>query len=654
MGQGKTVCLVGHTGSGKTAILAALLKQAGVRDELALDATREEKERGHTIDLRCGGFESGGSRFTLIDTPGGDEFVEEMVKGIAVADLSLLVVNGEKGVEVATERGWELSGAAGRPAAVFVNHMDGETADVLRVIEELGERLTGTFLPLQLPIRDGGRFVGVVELLTKRAVHFADKGKRDVPAELEATVEQWRGRLLEEISGVDDDLMMKFLEDEEISADELQAALRTGVASGKLFPVLCGAATDASGIALLQSSLEAWLPGPTGGDAGTRAVVFNLDNDPYLGRLCYLRVVEGTLHEGKSFIDLGSERKVEVRDIYEFQGTRQVRVPEAALGDVVAIGKAEELVLGTTIASSAGAAPYEMIPFPRPVFSRTIVPKSQSDVEKMSAALKELGSAKATVEVARDPVTKELILWGMGDVHLGVFIERMKNRYNVSLDTQRPRIPYKETIRKTATAKYRHKKQTGGRGQFGEVELRIEPLKDGEFRFVDEIKGASIPGQYIPGVEKGVVEAMEAGNLARFPVTNVTAAVFDGSYHPVDSSELAFKLAARNAFREAYDKAGPVLLEPIMAIDVRIPEEFTGEVVSDLNGRRGRILGMDPEGRTTTVRAEVPLAEVQSYALDLKSLTQARGSFQMHPLKYQPVPGNIQEKVIAEARQDAE
>jgi elongation factor G len=643
------VCLAGHTASGKTETVAALLKQAGVAGEITLDASHEEKERGYTIDMHCACYDAAGTAFALLDTPGGDEFVEEMVKGIAVADLTLIVVHGEKGLEVAAERAWEHAGEAGRPTMLLLTHMDGESVDVQALIAGMEERLGKALVPLQLPIYEGGAFTGVIDLLTGQAVRFADKSKKEIPAELADTVSSLRGKLLEEASTTDDALMMKFLEDEEITQEELGTALAQGIAGGTVFPVLCGAPPSGMGIALLKAALERFTPEPAFEGSGTRAVVFNLDNDPYLGRLSYLRVLTGTLQEGKNLIDLGSQHKVEVRDLYAFEGTKQKRVSDAGVGQVVAMGKAEDLAVGSTLASSGDAEPHAMIPFPRPVFPRAITPKSQSDVEKMSSALKELASAKVTVEVSRDPVTKELILWGMGDIHLGVFIERLKNRYNVELDAHRPRIPYKETIRKKAEAKYRHKKQTGGRGQFGEVVLRIEPLKDEEFQFLDEIKGASIPGQYIPGVEKGVVEAMESGNVAGYPVTNLAAAVFDGSFHPVDSSELAFKLAARNAFRAAYDSASPVLLEPVMALDVRIPEEFTGEIVSDLNGRRGRILGMDPEGRFTTVRAEVPLAEVQSYALDLKSLTQARGSFQMHFLKYMPVPQQIQDKVVAEA-----
>jgi elongation factor G len=389
--------------------------------------------------------------------------------------------------------------------------------------------------------------------------------------------------------------------------------------------------------------------------AHPRVVVFNLANDPYLGRLAHVRVLEGVLHEGKGLVDVASGHKVEIRDLYGLDGTKQKRVPEASPGEVVAIAKADHVALGATLAMDADAKPFGMMAFPRPVYSRTIVPKTQADVEKMSSALKEIAGTKATIVVERDPVTKELTLQGMGEMHLSLVIDRLRNRYNVSLETRQPRIPYKETIRRKAEAKYRHKKQTGGRGQFGEVYLRLEPYTgEGGFKFVDEIKGASIPGQYVPGVEKGVIEAMEEGHLAKYPVTNVLAAVFDGSFHPVDSSELAFKLAARNAFREAFDNAEPCLLEPVMTVNVRVPEENTGDIISDMNGRRGRILGMESAGRTTLVHAEVPLSEMQSYALDLKSRTQGRATFQMEFARYQPVPSNVQEKVVAQAHAEEE
>jgi len=641
---------VGHTGCGKTTLAVALMKQAGVKDPIELDPSQEEKDRGHTIDMGFGALTVEGTAITILDTPGGDEFVEEMYKGVPVADLSLLVVSAEKPVEVVTERAWEITGGAKRPTAILVNQMDRENADFAKAVESLRDHFEGKLLPIQLPIRDGGEFTGIVDLLASRAVSFADKSKREIPSDMAEAAQQARSQLIEEVSTLDDELMMKFLEDEAISDEDVSSTLAGGVASGELVPVLCASAEAGLGLDLLTKTLLRLIDRADGGGVA-RAVVFNLASDPYLGRLTYVRVLDGKLQEGKHFVDVASGSRVDIRDLYALDGTSQKRVPEAEAGAIVAIGKVEDVALGTTIAASQDAAAFEMPAFPRPVYSQAIVPKSQADVEKMSEALKDVAGTKATIEVGRDPVTKEMLVHGMGDVHLSVFTERLKNRHNVSLETHQPRIPYKETIRKKAEARYRHKKQTGGRGQFGEVELRIEPFAEGSgYQFLNEIKGASIPGQYIPGVEKGVLEAMEAGNLAKYPVTNVSVAVFDGSFHPVDSSELAFKLAARNAFRDAFAQAGPCLLEPVMAVSVRVPEEYTGDIISDLNGRRGRILGMDPAGKVTVVRAEVPQIEMQSYALDLKSRTQGRATFQMEFAKYSQVPGNLQDKIIAQAQ----
>jgi elongation factor G len=654
MGRAINICLVGHSGCGKTTLAVALMRNAGVKEQISLDDSQEEKDRGHTVDIGFGAYSIGDVSVSLIDTPGVDEFIEEMYKAVPVADVTLLVVNAEKGVEVVTERAWEITGASKRPTAILINQMDKENANFDNALAALRAHFEGKFLPVQTPIYEGGAFAGVVDLMEERAVHFSDKSKKEIPADLLAAAAHARGALLEEVSAFDDELMMKFLEDEPISHIELTAALSTGVAKGELMPVFCASAAEEKGLSLLSKAFVSLAsPEERATGAFTRAVVFNLANDPYLGRLSYARVLEGTLREGKPLIDVGTGSRVDIRDLYVLEGTKQKRVPQVEAGRIVALGKTEGLSLGATIASEQDAPGFEMPEFPRPIYSRAIVPKSQADVEKMSEAIREISTTKATIEVDRDPVTKETIVHGMGDVHLSMFIDRLKNRYNVSLETRQPKIPYKETVRKKAEAKYRHKKQTGGRGQFGEVVLRVEPYtNESGYRFIDEIKGAAIPGQYIPGVEKGVLEAMEEGNLAKYPVTNVSVAVFDGSFHPVDSSELAFKLAARSAFRAAFDAADPCLLEPIMSVQVRVPEEFTGDIISDLNGRRGRILGMDPAGKVTIVRAEAPLVEMQSYALDLKSRTQGRATFQMEFAKYQQVPGNLQQKIIAQSQQE--
>ena len=654
MGQARNICLVGHSGTGKTTLAAALMRKGGVKEQITLDASQEEKDRGYTIDMGFGSFTAKDATVTLLDTPGGDEFVEEMYKGIPVADLTLLVVSSDKAVEVVTERAWDVIRAGKYPAAILVNQMDRESANFDAAVDSLREHFEGTILPIQLPIIEGGKFIGVVDLDSNHAVYFADKGKKEIPAAMADAVAEARAALLEEVSAVDDELMMKFLEDEAISEAELSAALAKGVSQGEITPVLCSSATEEKGLDLLIRAFTGIVADKqVEPSAPTAAIVFCLSNDPYLGRLSFVRVLQGTLQEGKALMHVDTGSKVDVRDLYGFEGTKQKRIPQASAGQIVAIAKLTDLKIGDTIGANQSIEEFTLPEFPKPVYSRTIVPKSQADVEKMSEALREVSQAKVTLRVERDPVTKEQIMEGMGDIHLSTFLDRLKNQYNVHLETNRPRIPYKETIRKKATARYRHKKQSGGRGQFGECELRLDPF-DGGYQFLDEIKGASIPGQYVPGVEKGVIEAMEEGNLAGFPVTNVSVAVFDGGFHPVDSSELAFKMAGRHAFRDAFDKANPTLLEPVMTVDVRVPEEFTGDIISDMNGRRGRILGMDPAGKVTIVHAEVPLSEMQSYALDLKSRTQGRATFQMEFARYQAVPANVQDKVIAEAKQNEE
>ncbi len=653
MGQRKNICFIGHSGAGKSTLVTALLRKSGIKEEIVLDSSDEEKAHGYSIDMGIGACTWNGEKITMLDTPGGDEFIEEMYKAIPVADLSVLTVNGEKGIEVTTERGWELSGGKQLPTIVFVNHMDKENTNFDDVVSSLRNQLEGKFIPIQVPIRQEKEFVGVVDVIANRALYFDDERKKTVPADLQQDVSELRNSLIEEIASIDDELMLKFLEDEEISVSELSAGLRKGVADGAVTPIVCGVASQDKGIRPLMNALVDLAPESKENKEGPcSAIVFNLSTDPYLGRLNYVRILQGILKEGETYYDISRNEKIEIRDLHTFDGTKQLPATQGESGEIVAIGKLKDLRVGTTIASEKDTAPFLLADFPKPVYSRTIVPKSQADVGKMSSAMRELTTSKVTLRLERDTVTKEMILWGMGSIQLSVFISRLKNRFNVSLDTRRPAIPYKETITKKATARYRHKKQSGGRGQFGEVELRIEPTQRGKgFEFVDEIKGASIPGQYIPGVEKGVVEAMVEGNLAKYPVTDVLVAVYDGSFHPVDSSELAFKLAARNAFREAMDQAQPCLLEPLMSLEVRIPDEYTGDVISDLNGRRGKILGMEPVGRATVVRAEVPLIDSQSYALDLKSISQGRATFQMQFLKYHQVPANLQEKIISKSKE---
>ncbi len=608
--------------------------------EATFDESPEERRRGYSIDLAMGACQWKGTQVTILVTPGLGEFAEEIYKGVVAADLAVLVVSAEKPVEVVTEQAWTILEQLDRPTMVFVNMMDKPDVDPDNVLRELREQLGDVFWPVQLPMGVGSELNGVVGLLG---------GNDSVPDELQSRLDEAKSSLLEEVATFDDALVEKVLADEEIDEKEFTSALRMGIESRGIVPVVWGSAETGVGVPQLLEHVLGFAP-ERNYPQEPRLRVFSMTMDPYLGKLSFARVLGKEVREGASLVNVRSGEKVQLRDIMAHKGTKLERVEAAGEGDVVALTKLEDLVLGDTLAGSAEAEPEPEIPFPKPVFSRAVAPKAQADEEKMSMVLRDLVTTKVTLGYRRDPVTKEAILSGMGDLQLDVLAERLSNRYGVDVEYRVPKIPYRETIRKEATAQHRHKKQTGGRGQFGEVHLRIEPLERGEgFQFVDETKGGVIPQQFIPGVEKGVREALEVGIVAGYPVEDVRAVVFYGQYHPVDSSEMAFKIAARTAFKAAAEQATPTLLEPVMMLSVFTPEAHTGDIISDLNSRRGRILGMESGSGRTEVKAEVPLAEVLSYALDLKSMTQGRATYQMEFLRYDFVPSQIQEKVVAMA-----
>lgn len=646
MRQAHSVCFVGHSGSGKTALAEAMLRVAGTTGDIALDRTPEEKNRKQSIDLSVGACTWQGKRIDLIVTPGLGEFVEEIYKGVEAADVVVLVVNAEKPVEVMTEQAWDIRRAAGRPAVVFVNMLDKPLADPDTALATVRTALDGTFIPLQLAVREGDAFLGVVDLFTGNVT----SGKFTPSADARSRLEELRAEVVEEAATCDDALLEKVLGDEKTSREEVLAAVRTGMLAGRLVPVLWGSVAQGHGVRELLDALHFLFP--DGGDDPTaRLRVFSLALDPYLGRLAYVKVMSGAVRDGDVLFNLSTKDKVQVRDVYAFAGTKLEKAGQALAGSIAALGKLDGVELGATLATDPAGEPEPPIPFPKPVFIRAMAARTQAEEEKVGTALRDLVMTKATLTFQRDPVTKEGLVAGMGDVQLDVLAERLRNKYGVEVHYKVPKVPYRETIRKTSSAMYRHKKQTGGHGQFGEVHLRIDPLPRGSgFEFADEIKGGVIPQQFIPGVEKGVREALEEGVLAGFPVVDVRAAVYYGTYHEVDSSELSFKIAARTAFKMAAENAEPALLEPIMALSVTAPDTFTGDIISDLTSRRGRILGMEAEGGRTTIRVEVPMAETLSYALDLKALTQGRATFQMAPARYDFVPAQLQERLLAQLR----
>ncbi len=654
MGEVRTICLVGHSGAGKTTLVEALLRTGGL--EAHLDTSPEAQARGSSVDLNVACFQKGEQLLNLLDAPGFAEFIEETCKGLHVAETAVLVVNAEKGIEVQTEQAWRLIEKFEKPALALVHRMDLPNANFAKVVSELCERFEAHFAPLQWPIHSGGTFLGVIDLIEQKAIYFDGRASA-VPAELAETASSGREALLEALAEVDDQLLTHFLEDQAIPVDEIRHALKEGIKRRVVIPVLA-TAKDA------QKSLELFLEmvvqaTPSASELhpasdSLSGLIFNVASDQYLGAMAYVKLYSGTLFEGGEFINIRSRTKERVREILRPMGDRLQKIHQAGAGEIIVLTKLSACALGETLAADESQEPLAWVEFPKPVFPRAIEPLTQADEEKMSTALRELVQTKATLAVWRDDVTKETIFAGLGDTQLAVMVDRLKNRYGTGVRLIRPRVPYKETITKLAQGQYKHKKQTGGRGQYGEVHLRVEPLERGAgFQFVDEVKGGVIPSQFIPAVEKGVVEAMQEG-IYKYPITDLRVAVFYGSHHEVDSSEIAFKIAASQAFKLAIQSAHPVLLEPLMKLTIHSPREFTGDIMSSLSGKRGRILGMEPESKDLErIEAEVPLAEVQDYALELKSITQGRATFQLEFVRYQPVTSEkLTEELLKRERRD--
>ena len=654
MGDVRTVCFVGHSGAGKTALTEALLKSHGAGGQL--DASPEAKERGSSIDLNVATVEVGQDLLNILDAPGFNEFIEETYKGLHVAETAVLVVNAERGIEVTTEVAWDLIERYEKPAIALVNRMDAENADFNQVVNALQETLDDKLAPIHWPIFDeNGQFVGDVDLVHLEARYFDGK-KGAVPEDLADAVQSGRESLLEALSEVDDDLMEHFLEDQDIPNEEIEGALKTAITGRSLVPIIPTSTQIPGSLKLLTELIVEETPSfhetyePEDDVVG---LVFNAHSDQYIGAMAFVKIYGGSLKEGVKMTNVRTGATETVREILRASGDKPVHVSEAHPGEVAVLTKLEDFELNDTFAIGE-REPMSLGELPTAVYPRAVEPLSESDEEKMSAALRQLVQTKATLNLTRDDVTHETILSGMGDTQLNVFVQRLKNRYGTGVDLKRPLVPYKETITSTAEGNHRHKKQTGGRGQFGEVYLRIEPLERGTgFEFVDEIKGGVIPNQFIPACEKGIVEAMEKGQYG-YPMTDVRAAVYYGSYHSVDSSEAAFKIAASQAFQAAVGNDNPVLLEPVMRLDIRAPSAYTGDIMSNLSGKRGRVLGMEPEETGTEhIEAEVPLAEVQDYALELKSITQGRALFRVTFDHYQPVASpQLAEELLGRERRD--
>jgi elongation factor G len=678
----RNVALVGHRGSGKTSLHEALLFEAGAINRLGSvadgstvsDSAPDEKAREMSISSALSSFEWDGRKINLIDTPGEPSFLADALAAFRVTEGAVFVVNAVMGVEVNTDRLWQRAAELGMSRLVFINMLDRERADFFRSLDSLKSAFGPHVVATEIPIGTEHEVSGVIDLIDMKAYGYDDASRDNckeipIPDELQAQAEEYREKLMDEVAENSDELMERYLEGEEISHDELVTTLKKGVTEGHLFPVTCGVATKNLATNRLLDAFVEDLPSPvmrgavSAGDQAlepdpdkpTVAFVFKTLADPFAGRINLFRVYQGTLKADSQVFNTRAHVKERIGQLLVPQGKEMGHTDEFGPGDIGAVAKLKETHAGDVLATSDEEYALALPPLPAPVMAFAMEPKTKGDEDKVFTALRRLQEEDPTIDLHRDAQTGEQIVAGLSQIHVEVIVDRMKERFGAEVTLKPPRVPYLETIKGNAKAHGRYKKQTGGRGQFGDCHIEIEPLPQGEgFEFVNAIKGGVIPSGFIPAVEKGIREAMSEGVVAGYPVKDVRVRLYDGSYHSVDSSEMAFKVAGSMAFKQAAEQAEPTLLEPIMTITVAVPEASVGDVIGDLNGRRGRPLGMEPKGAMTEVKAEVPMSEVLSYAPDLRSITGGQGDYTMDFARYEEVPAHLAQKVISAAKEEAE
>ena len=676
----RNVTLVGHRGSGKTALHEALLFEAGVTSRLGSvpdhttvsDSDPDEQARQMSISTTLSSFEWQGRKINLLDTPGEPSFVADALGALRVCESAVFVVNAVMGVEVSTTRLWARAAELDIARMLFVNMLDRERADFFRALEQLKKAFGPHVVATEIPIGSEHEIEGVIDLVDMRAFRQDSAERRgwsemaipDAHAEL---AQEYREKLMDEVCEVSDALMERYLEGREISHEEVVGALKEGTNHGKIFPVVCGVATSNLGTSRLLDAIVEDLPSPVkhgalkvGGvelvpteEGELFAYVFKTRADQFAGRINLLRVYQGVLRADSQVLNTRAHAKERIGQLVVFAGKEVAHVQEFGPGDIGAVAKLKETRAGDWLAARDEPIEMPRLKLPAPVMAFAVEPKSRGDEEKVFASLRRLQEEDPTIDLHRDPQTGEQIVAGLSQVHVEVIVDRLRERFGVEVALKPPRVPYQETIRGSATAHGRHKKQSGGRGQFGDCHIEIEPLADSSamdgFEFVDQIKGGVIPHSFIPAVEKGVRDAMEAGVLAGYPVKGVRVRLFDGQHHSVDSSEIAFRLAGVQAMKQALEQADPVLLEPIMQVTLSVPEAYVGDVIGDLNSRRGRPQGMEGVGAMTEIKAEVPMAEMLAYAPDLRSITGGQGDYTLEFLRYEEVPSHLAQKVVEQA-----
>jgi len=673
----RNIVLLSHSGAGKTSLSEAVLFNTGVINRLGRvddgtttsDYDPDEIKRKISINLTLLPFQWKGTSINLIDTPGYSDFVGEVKAAMRVSEGAIIVICAASGVEVGSEQVWEYSEEADLPRLIFINKMDRENADFSRTVNELRSKFGSKCVPVQLPIGAQDNFQGIVDLLALKSYIGSEMKESDIPSSLQNEVDSFRNQLVEAIAETDDKLLEKYLEGEELSLEELGDALQRAAVTGKIVPILVGSALQNVGVPLLLDAATKYLPSPKernvvvvdasakdgvhriepSQDAPLAALVFKTSADPYVGKLTYFRVYTGTIDSNSQVWNTTQGGLERIGQLFILRGKTQEPVSQLRAGDIGGVAKLSLTSTGDTLSIRDHPVKITPILFPEPSFSEAVYPKAKADLDKLGTALSRLSEEDPTLEVRREADTGETILSGLGETHLDVAAEKMLRKFGVNVEMGTPKVPYKETITIPAKAEYKHKKQTGGHGQYGHVFLSLEPLpRGGGSEFVDKIVGGVIPKNYIPAVEKGVNEAMQEGVLAGYPVVDMKTTVYDGSFHPVDSSDICFKIAGAQALKKGLSQGQPILLEPIMNMRVTVPEEFTGDIISDLNTKRARVQGMNPAGGLNVIEAQVPQAEILRYAIDLKSITQGRGSYTVEFSHYEEVPSHVSQKVVAE------
>ena len=666
----RNVALLSHSGAGKSSLCEAVLfstkavtRQGRIEDgNTVSDYEPEEIKRGGSIQTTLIAANGDGYKANFLDTPGYDDFQGEVVSALRVVEGAVILVDATSGVDVGTERAWNMCESANLPRLIVVNKMDRENAEFERNVADIQATFGRHCVPFQVP-------VGQADSL-KDVLNVADPNA-DVPADLSDEVEGARERLIEAAAESDDELADRYLSGEELTAGEIESALRGAVLKGELVPILCSSATVSVGVAQFMDMIRSYLPSPMDGvkrsltkagsddavayeadpSAPLAALVFKTTADPFVGKLSLFRVFQGSIKSNSEVWDASQGQSERVGQLYLPKGKNQENQAELTAGDIGAVGKLSSTVTGDTLCARDNQVTFEPIVMPVGYYRVAVSPASKADLDKMSLALSRIVEEDPSLQMSRNATTSETLLTGLGEAQIDVAIDKIKRKFGADLRVRLPRVPYRETITRTTQSEYRHKKQSGGHGQFGHVNLRLEPMdRDQGFQFGNEVVGGRVPREYIPSVEKGVVKALDEGALAGYPIVDLKAVLFDGSFHSVDSSGMSFEIASIQALKKGVSEASPILLEPVMRLSVTVPDSYTGDVMSDLNVKRGRILGMNPQDRVTVIEAEVPQSELLRYAQDLRSLSQGRGSYSMVYDHYEPVPANLEQRVIEEAK----